>query len=100
MAVRTLKDGESKLEYVLSRDKLIKDDKPKKKDVRAIDIVLPQECYCAALKPRAKALILLQEKNIPKNPSKVKLNPTSIVFQRKQVFVDLLKDALKESLSP
>ena len=96
MAVRTLKGGESRFEYVISRKELIANKPQKKKDVHPINIVLPKGCYCAALEPRTKALIILREKKIAKKPKRVSLTEKSVVFRRKDVSANLLKDALKK----
>lgn len=95
MAVRTLKDGQSRLEYSMSSNNFTsKPDKPGKKNVRPINIALPKACHCPALKPRRKALILLQDTS--KDLKKLNLNGDSVVFSRKAVPANLLRDALKK----
>lgn len=83
MAVRTVKDGAMRFEFISTTEEFI-GKKLEKKSVRPIEILLPKVCRCSALSPRSKALVLLQEKKIKKKLKRIVLSKSAVVLHRRK----------------
>nr|BAJ05271.1 alpha-2-macroglobulin [Diadumene lineata] len=98
LAVRTIKDGQTRLEYLMSTKNFTSNSvKPAKRNARPINISISKACGpCSALQPRNKAFVLLQ--NV-ESANMQNLNLTgvdSLVVSRKDLPVNLLRNALNK----
>ncbi|KAK3709143.1 hypothetical protein QZH41_006233 [Actinostola sp. cb2023] len=82
MSIRTLKDGQKRLEFLATRQSL-SSKTPKRKDDRPIVVSVPKGCRCAALDAGSDAFVLLKQKKISKKPKRLDLDENAMVLDRK-----------------